>query len=159
MVVPPSFLAVVAAQCAVQPPSTGDRGAGDRGCGVRGEEHGDARRALDGGKALVRLLREQHVADDLLARDAVGLGLAVDLRLDQRRIDIARADGVAGDALLGRLERGHLGQAEHAVLGGDIGRLERRADQAMRRGDVDDAAPFVRDHRAAAPAGWCGMPS
>ena len=64
----------------------------------RGEEHGKRAELLDGGEALVRLLREQHVADHLLARNAVRLGLAVDLRLDQRRVDIAGADRVAGDA-------------------------------------------------------------
>jgi hypothetical protein len=50
---------------------------------------------------------QQHIIDDLFAGDAVGLGLAVDLSFDQRRIDVAGADCVAGDAM----------------LGGDVGRL------------------------------------
>ena len=85
-------------------------------------------------------------------RDAVRPGLVVDLLLDQRRPDIARADGVAGDAGLGQLQGRDLGQADQAVLGGDVGRLEGRGDQAVRRGDVDDPAPaprrHARDHRA-----------
>ena len=75
--------------------------------------------------------------------DAVRLGLALDLRLDQRRVDVAGADRVAGDAVLGRLQRRDLGEADDAVLGRHIGRLERRGDQAVRRGDIDDAAPLV----------------
>ena len=114
---------------------------------------------LDGGEALVRLLRQQHVADDLLARDAVRLGLAVDLRLDQRRVDIARADRVAGDVGFGGLQRGHLGQADDAVLGRDIGRLERRGDEPVRRGDIDDAAELVLAHRRQRQRAWCGTPT
>ena len=71
----------------------GDRGSGDGGGSVGGEEHGEGTELVNGGEALVRLLREQHVADHLLARDAVRLRLALDLRFDQRRIDIAWADG------------------------------------------------------------------
>src|SRR5690606_1933239 len=33
----------------------------------------------------------------------------------------------------------HLGQADDAVLGGDVGRLRVRCDQSVDRGDVDDA--------------------
>jgi hypothetical protein len=61
----------------------------------------------------------------------MGLGLAVDLSFDQRRIDLAGADCVAGDA----------------VLGGDVGRLERRGDEPMRGRDIDDAPKPVRAHR------------
>ena len=105
---------------------------------------GTAARAAELGhldEALVGLVLQQHVADHLVARDAVRLGLVVDLLLDQRRAHVAGADGVAGDAVLGGLERRHLGEAEHAVLGRDIGRLVGRGDQGVRRGDVDDAAP------------------
>ena len=91
-------------------------------------------------KRLVGWFFEEHVADDRVAGDVVRLRLIVDLLLDQRRPDIAGADRVGGDAVLGAFQRDHLGEADHAVLGGDIGRLERRGDQAVRRGDVDDAA-------------------
>src|SRR5262249_38740212 len=85
------------------------RGAGD-GCGRVGrEEDGYAAELLRGGETLIRLLREQHVADDFLARNAVSLCLACDLRFDQRRVDIARADRIAGDAHLGGLESRDLG--------------------------------------------------
>ncbi len=45
----------------------------------------------------------------------MGLGLAVDLGLDQRGIDVTRADRVAGDALFGGLQRRDLGQADDAI--------------------------------------------
>ena len=79
------------------------RRSGDRGRRVACEKHRQGAELFDGGKALVGLLREQHVADHLLARDAVRLGLAFDLRLDQRRIDIAGTDRVAGDVGFGCL--------------------------------------------------------
>ena len=85
--------------------------------------------------------------DDLLAGNSMDLGLAVDLGLDQRGINVTRADRVAGDALLGGLQRRNLGQADDAVLRGDIGRLERRCDQPMRGRDIDDAAKLVLAHR------------
>ena len=107
----------------------GDRGAGDRGGSVGGEEHGEGAELLHGGEALVRLLREQHVADHLLARDAMRLRLAFDLRFDQRCVDIAGADGIAGDAGFRDFERGHLGEPENAVLRRHIGRLVGRADE------------------------------
>ena len=50
--------------------------------------------------------------------------LAVNLRFDKRRIDIAGADGVAGDALLGSFESDNLGQANDPVLDGHIRRLD-----------------------------------
>src|SRR5262245_24265993 len=97
----------------------------DRRRGRARKEHYERAEFVDRGETLVRLLREQDVADDLFAWNAVCLGLAVDLRLDQRGIHIARADGVAGDVVFGGLERRNFRQAEYAVLGGDVGRLER----------------------------------
>ena len=46
----------------------------------------------------------------------------------------------------GGLERHHLGQPEHAMLGRDIGGLFHRCHQPVRRGDVDDAAPIALAH-------------
>ena len=71
----------------------------------------ERRHLLDRREALVRLVRQEHVPDHRLARDAVRLRLVLDLRLNQRRADVAGADGVAGDAVLGGLERRYLGQA------------------------------------------------
>src|SRR4051794_39428402 len=62
------------------------------------------------------------------------------------RPDIAGADGVAGDAVLGALERRDLGEPDQPVLGGDVGRLERRGDQPVRRGDIDDPAETALLH-------------
>jgi len=69
------------------------------------------------GRPVTRRLR-------LVRKGRLGERLVVDLLRHQRRPYIAGADRVAGYALLGGLERGDLGQAEHAVLGGDVGRLE-----------------------------------
>ena len=90
---------------------------------------------------------EQHLADHRLAVHVVLLHRVGDLRLDQRGQHVAGADGVAGDRLLGGLERDHLGEADDAVLGRDVGRLEGRGGQAVRRGDVDDPAPALRAHQ------------
>src|SRR5690606_33862584 len=71
------------------------------------------------------LLGEQHLADDLLAGHAArGHGVG-DLVFDQRGPDVAGADAVGGDAVFGQFEREHLGQPGDAVLGGDVGGLER----------------------------------
>src|SRR5215211_5010376 len=105
---------------------------GDRSRGFAREEDRQRADLLDGREALVRLLREKHVADHLLAGDPMRLRLAFDLRLDERRPDVARADGIAGDVLLGGLERRHLGEADDAVLCRHIGGLERRGDEPMR---------------------------
>src|SRR5215204_1525096 len=126
---------------------------GDRSRGFAREEDRERADFLDGREALVRLLREKHVADHRLARDPMGLRLAFDLRLDERRPDVAWADGVAGDVLLGSLERRHLGEADDAVLRRHIGGLEGRGDEPMRRGDVDDAPPPSLAHRRDGEAG------
>jgi pimeloyl-ACP methyl ester carboxylesterase len=62
------------AWCAVQPPSTG-RAIPVRGRGVARQEHGDRAHLLDCCELLVRLLRQQHVAHHLLARNIVGFRL------------------------------------------------------------------------------------
>ena len=67
------------------------------------------------------VLRQKNVADDRFARDSVRLRMVLDLPLDERRPDIAGADGIAGDAGFGALEGDDLGQADDAVLGRDIG--------------------------------------
>src|SRR6266571_9400785 len=119
----------------------------DRCSSLARQEDGKRAKLFDRRKTLVRLLCQQDVADDLFARNAVRLGLALNLGLNKRRIDIAWAYGIASDALLGGLERGDFGETDNAVLRCDVGRLERRCDQTMRRRDIDDAAPLVLEHR------------
>ena len=70
----------------------------------------------------------------------------VDLLLHERRQHPAGADRVAGDSGGRGLERHDFRQAEDAVLRRDVGRLLRRRDQAMGRGDVDDPSPIARLH-------------
>jgi hypothetical protein len=48
--------------------------------------------------------------------------------------------------MLRHLQRDRLGKAGDAVLGGDIGGLERGGDQGVRRRDIDDAAPAFLLH-------------
>src|SRR3974377_400418 len=95
----------------------------DRGSSLGGEKDRKRAKLFNSGETFVGLLREQHVADHFLARDVMCFGLSIDLRLDQRRIDVARTNGIASNALLGGLQRRDLGQSDNAVLCGDIGRL------------------------------------
>src|SRR5258705_11166902 len=85
--------------------------AGDRGRGLARQEDSERAQLLDGGEALIGLLCQKDLADHLLARDAVRLGLAVDLRLDQWSVYVAGADRVTRDALLAGLHRRHLGES------------------------------------------------
>ena len=134
-------------QCAVQPPSTGSAAPVIEAAASLARKTASAPISSTVAKRLFGCCARSTSRITCLARDAVRLRLAFDLRLDERRPDVARADGVAGDALLGGLERRHLGQADDAVLGRDVGGLEGRGDEPVRRGDVDDAPPPVRAHR------------
>ena len=60
----------------------------------------------------------------------------------QRRLDKARADRIDAHALLAKLDGQRLGETEHAVLRGRIGRRTRLADMHERldRADIDDAS-------------------
>src|SRR4051794_38475282 len=85
------------------PPSVGGPAAVDRqrragdGGGRGGAEEGDrGRDLLDGGEALRGLLRQEHPADDLLLWEPMCRSLLCDLAGDERRPDIAWADGIAG---------------------------------------------------------------
>jgi hypothetical protein len=104
----------------------------DRRGGVASQENSQRAEFFHRGKTLIRLLCEENITDDLLARNPMRLRLAFDLRLDQGRIDVARTNGVAGDALLGRLKRRDLGQPDDTVLGRHVGRFVWRGDQAVR---------------------------
>jgi hypothetical protein len=48
-------------------------------------------------EALIRLLCKQYIADHFFTRDVMCPGLAINLRLDQGRLDVAGTDGIAGD--------------------------------------------------------------
>ena len=61
----------------------GQRRAGDRGCRVAGEKHRQRAELFDGRKALVWLLGQKDVANDLLAGNAVRFRLAIDLGFDE----------------------------------------------------------------------------
>ena len=69
--------------------------------------------------------------------------------------DIARADGVDGDALAGVLLRQRLGEADVAGLGGGIVGLAHLALLAVDRGDVDDAAEAALAHAVDDRAASC----
>ena len=59
---------------------------------------------------------------------------------DHLGVDVAGADHVHGDALLGVLLRQRLGEADQAGLGGGVVHLPHLPLLAVDRGDVDDAA-------------------
>ena len=51
------------------------RYAGDRSRGLACKKNGKRAQLFDRGETFVRLLRKQNVADDLVARNTMGLGL------------------------------------------------------------------------------------
>src|SRR4029079_2337637 len=106
--------------------------------------HRKRRHLVDRNELLGRLSSQQHVAYDLLVADAAGLGRIGNLLLDQRRQYVTRTHCIGRYAVLGALESEGFRQPGHAVLGSDVGALERRSDQRVRRGDVDDAAELAR---------------
>ena len=62
------------------------------------------------------------------------------------RVYDAGADGVDPDAVAGVLQRGGLGQPDHRVLAGDVGRQPPRSHQPCRRSGVDDGPAALRHH-------------
>ena len=68
------------------------------------------------------------------------LCLVRDLRLHERGADVARADGAGGDPASAPLDGERLHEPDHAVLRGDVARLERRGHQAVHRRDHAEAA-------------------
>src|ERR1700751_1350712 len=79
-----SALGSVTSAVSMRGPTAIDRqcSSGDRGGRVTGEEHGQRANLLDCRKELIRLLSQQHVADHLVPRDPMRLGLPVDLSFD-----------------------------------------------------------------------------
>ena len=79
------------------------------------------------------LLGRAEPADGLHLAHALQRGLvAADEAFEHRRADVARAHRVDPDALLGVLEGHALGEADHAVLAGHVGRQVGEAHQARR---------------------------
>src|SRR5215470_3921074 len=115
---------------------------GDRGRCFACEKHGKSTKLFNRRKTLVRLLRKQNITDDLLTRDFVRFRLALNLTLDQGRVDIAGADRVTGDVRLCSFQSDDFGEADDPVLCRDISRLERGRDEPVRRSDIDDATEF-----------------
>jgi hypothetical protein len=122
------------------------RDASNRRCSIGRKKDRKSAELIHRGELLVWLLREQNFLDDALAWNVMSFGLIIYLRFNQRRVDIAWANRITGDALFCGFERRHFRQAYYAVLRRDIGRFERRRDEAVRRGDIDDAAPAVLHH-------------
>src|SRR5262245_25404475 len=110
----------------------GERRAGDQAGVVRRQEH-DAARDLLG----LAQPAERNERQDLLVEHVLGYGL------DHLGRDIARADGVDGDARPRALLGQRLGEAELAGLGGRIIGLAELALLAVDGGDVDDAPEFA----------------
>ena len=100
---------------------------------------------------------EHDFADHLLRAHLVFGGGGGNLLVDQRRFDVGGADGIDGDVGVSGFQRHHFREAEQTVLGGDIGRLERRRHQRVDRTDIDDAAEtaitHARQHRLGHPGG------
>ena len=108
--------------------------AGDVAGVVAGQEE-------DGPGHLFRLRRAAHRRVE--AADVLAVGL-------RAGGDPAGADGVDRHAVLGHVEGQAARHAEHAGLGGAVGRLLRVGDHgAGDRADVDDAAVAALDHAAA----------
>ena len=97
----------------------------------------------------------QYCVGSLGQGNFIAFGAGFDLLLHQRSQHPSRTDGVAGDAGVGQFQRSHFGQADEAVLGGNVGGLVDRSHQAVHRGDVDDASP-ARALMPGSTAGWCG---
>jgi hypothetical protein len=63
------------------------------------------------------------------------------LLLDQRWQHPLRADRVDRYSVIGEFDRRDLRHPQHAMPGGDVGDLLPTADEALRRGNVGEAAP------------------
>jgi len=120
--------------------------AGHVASGGRAEELDQLADFFGLGEPEAGLLLREELLGGLLEGNFLLRGLVLDLLLHQRGEDPARADSVAGDRPLGVLEGDHLGEAEDAVLGGHIGGLLVRGNEAVNGGDIDNAAEAVPLH-------------
>jgi len=104
----------------------------DLRCRIACEESGNGANLCGSDKFLRWLFVQHHFADHAFAVHVIGLHLVRYLRLDKRGQDIAGADGIGGDLCGCKFQRQRFGEADNAVLGGHICRLERRCHEAMR---------------------------
>src|SRR4051794_12084899 len=130
----------------------GDRLAGDHAGRVGRQEQ-----AQVGDLGRLHPARDRLAADvlalDLLDGEATAGGLAIDHAAHAVAVDRAGADRVHADVVGAELDGERLGQADHAPLGGDVGRAHAEAVLAGGRCQVDDAAApgalHGRDHPCA----------
>ena len=138
--------------------------AGDRASARSAEEHRQRPKLIDFRKALVRLRCQKDVAHHLLTSYATCPGRVLDLILDQRRPDVTRTDRVAGNVVLGTLERHGLRQPDDAMLQ-LLDRASQRgltnvallgsASEVQRAGKRDEIADLLHFHRQRPQAARC----
>ena len=110
-------------------------GAGDEAGRIGGKEHHGARDLLGLPEPADRDLRNDLGIEHFLGHGGNHLGG-----------DLARRDGVDGDAFGGTFERQRLGETVHAGLGGRVVRLSHLPLAAVDGRDVDDAAEVACTH-------------
>ena len=98
---------------------------------------------LDRGELAIDGLTQHHVLDHLLFGDAEALGLFGDLLVDQRRAHEAWADHIGADAMLGAFLGDRLRQADQAMLGGDVRRLQLGGFLGVDRAHIDETAAIA----------------
>src|SRR3954447_2572802 len=98
-----------------------------------------------GGDLLAASEPADRLPDDGIVHAELAAG---DHPRDHRRLDGAGADGVDADPARRVLQRGALGEAEDAVLGGMVGGAAGVADEAAERRTVDDRAAALLAHLA-----------
>src|SRR5579884_595167 len=121
-------------------------GAGDPGGNVAAEVEHEHRHFVWLEQPLDGSGREHHFLHHLLLRDAVNPRLFGDLALDERRPHVGRADRVRCHTVVRDLQGYRPGESNDAVLGGDIGALERGSHQPVDRRYVEDSTPPAGDH-------------
>jgi len=122
-------------------PAVGDD-QGLTGQRVRGEGGEKQRRLgdiLDGRELAIDGFLQHDILDDVLLADPKGLGLFRNLLLDQGRADKAGTDDVGAHAMRGAFLGDNPGEADQAMLGGDIRRFEHRGFLGVDRAYVDIA--------------------
>src|SRR5712691_11274138 len=117
-----------------------DRLRGHRRGGVGNQIADEGSDFAGSGIAAERYFRLEALEDGLLGR-VVMRGVALPDPLSHRGFDVARADGVNGDARLRELEPERLSESDDAVLRCGVRGAEHHALLAAGRGDVDDASP------------------
>ena len=108
----------------------GKRRACNGPCAVLAKKHGKSAKLFGRDKLVCRLRVQEDVVDDLLLGEHSGLR-RLDLLLDKRRQNIPRANRVDRNAILGKLQRCGLRQAQDAVLCRDIGGFEGGGDKRI----------------------------